>query len=252
MALYAVLSDIHANREALDSVMEHVRNRGVEKILCLGDIVGYNADPDYCVGLLRECGVDSIAGNHDLMAVGKLGFENCWYRVAFTIVVTKRSMREENLRFLKELPTERIYENRFALVHGSLRGPEEYMFSKERVHASLEEMRKRLDSVNICFFGHTHVRKVYEISGGDVRDISLGKELKLCEEKIYFINPGSVDSTRKKGDGNADFLIYDSGSHLVEFISLPYDVEKTVRKSKELGYRMNIYDIAKYMLFHAF
>ncbi len=77
MALYGVLGDIHGNKEALAAVLEALHGRGVEQLLCVGDVVGYNADPDECALLLRAAGALSIAGNHDLIGTGRLGFERC-------------------------------------------------------------------------------------------------------------------------------------------------------------------------------
>ena len=92
MAIYGVLGDIHGNREALESVLAELDARGIDRIACVGDLVGYNADPDSCVQILRDRGALAIAGNHDLIGTGLLGFDRCSNKAMLSLKRTRRSM----------------------------------------------------------------------------------------------------------------------------------------------------------------
>ena len=94
MARYGLLADVHGNYEALEAVLAHLRARGVERYACLGDIVGYNADAERCVALVRGHGMEAVAGNHDLIAIGRLGFERCGRRPAHALRRTREVLRE--------------------------------------------------------------------------------------------------------------------------------------------------------------
>ena len=121
MAIYGVLGDIHGNREALDAVLAALDARGIDRIVCVGDLVGYNADPDDCVRLLRARGAVCIAGNHDLIGTGRLGFERCSNKAMHSLKRTRTSIAPETADFLRSLPSHLLLEPDVLLFHAGVR-----------------------------------------------------------------------------------------------------------------------------------
>ena len=105
MTTYGIISDVHGNLEALAAVLAALDRHGVDRIIALGDLVGYNGESNECVEVIRERGIESIAGNHDLIALGRLGTERCAMRPAFTLRRTRRDLTPNSRRFLGGLPS---------------------------------------------------------------------------------------------------------------------------------------------------
>src|SRR3954463_7217156 len=127
MALYGVLGDIHGNREALEAVLARLDAEGVTRLLCVGDVVGYNADPDSCAALLRERGAIVIAGNHDLIGTGRLGFERCSNKAMHSLKRTRRHLAADTAQYLCTLPSHHTLEDHVVLTHGGVRDVQQYM-----------------------------------------------------------------------------------------------------------------------------
>ncbi|HET9581155.1 MAG TPA: metallophosphoesterase family protein [Usitatibacter sp.] len=127
MAIYGVLGDIHGNREALEAVLARLDAAGISQLLCVGDVVGYNADPDACAAMLRERGAVVIAGNHDLIGTGRLGFERCSNKAMHSLKRTRRSLAPATARWLCELPAHHLLEDAVLLTHGGVRDVQQYM-----------------------------------------------------------------------------------------------------------------------------
>ena len=125
--MWAILSDIHGNLEALRAVLAAFDERGVEKLLCVGDVVGYNADPDECAALLRARETLVIAGNHDLIATGALGFERCSNKARYSLARTRKTLAPDTAAWLWRRPASRLVEDSIALVHGGVRDVQQYM-----------------------------------------------------------------------------------------------------------------------------
>src|SRR5688572_31684671 len=113
MALYGVLGDIHGNREALLAVLACCSRRGVDEVICMGDIVGYNADSDSCAALLRDWRALSVAGNHDLISIGRLGYERCANPVIYSLKRTRRELSLPTIAYLRSLPSPSLSGERF-------------------------------------------------------------------------------------------------------------------------------------------
>jgi len=101
MAIYGILGDIHGNREALEAVLVALDARGIGRIACVGDLVGYNADPDACVDILRSRGAIAIAGNHDLIGAGLLGWDRCSNKAMHSLKRTRRSISPRTAEYLR-------------------------------------------------------------------------------------------------------------------------------------------------------
>src|SRR5438105_5998661 len=127
MAVYGVLGDIHGNVEALRAVLAALDARGVRELLCVGDVVGYNADPDECAALLRTRWARVIAGNHDLIGTRQLGFSRCANNARYALERTRRTLSCETAAWLAALPRRLLIEETIALVHGGVRDVQLYM-----------------------------------------------------------------------------------------------------------------------------
>ncbi len=225
---YAIISDIHSNLEALKSVLQEIDRLGVDRTMCLGDIVGYGANPNECVDIIKERKIESIMGNHDVVACGKrepFDFNPIAKEAALW---TRAALTTENREFLSKLPEMREIDC-FLIVHGAISDPDLYIFS---AYDALSEF-KLMKRWNICFFGHTHVRTYYVFLGGEVRYLS-EYEFKIEPEAKYLINPGSVGQPRDK-DPRSSFLIYDSEESVVRFIRQEYDIGSAKKKIIKSG-----------------
>jgi predicted phosphodiesterase len=239
MARYGVIADVHGNLEALRAVLALLDARAVERVVCLGDIVGFNADPDSVVGLLRERGVECIAGNHDLIGIGRLGFDRCADHVAYAIKRTRRTISPDTAAFLATLPATRLMDDGFALIHGGVDDVEQYVTTPEAVRDNAARLQRRFPGTGVCFFGHTHRQGAFEVHEGEAREVPPRYELPLSLDRLYFVNPGSVDAARKHSDDKfAECAVFDSTARSVEFHRVPYDHETAEAKAVRGGYRM--------------
>ena len=232
MARTGVLGDIHGNREALVAALAALDARRVERFACVGDIVGYNADPDECAALVRERRMLAIAGNHDLIAVRRLGFGRCANNAAYALRRTRRSIAAETAAFLEALPLYREIAPGVVMVHGGVRNVQQYMTSPALIAQNAAWLREDFPDARICFFGHSHEQKIYEVDGEEIR----GDKVILDPKKRYFINPGSVDASRKSRHKFAECAILDGD--LLEFLRVPYDVAASECKAAAFGYRI--------------
>jgi predicted phosphodiesterase len=239
MAVYGVLADIHGNLEALTAALAALDARGVARLLCLGDIVGYNADSDAVAALLRERGAECIAGNHELIAVGRLGTAKCNDVTAHALLRTRRTLAPGTRAFLAQLPASRVLEGRFALVHGGVDDPEQYLRSSAALRDNAARLARRFPGVAVCFFGHTHEPGVFVVERDAVRRVTGVREAELAPGPVYFVNPGSVDAARKRDDRLAEFAVYDSAALRVEFHRAAYDHEAAEAKALAGGYRLS-------------
>lgn len=225
---YAIISDIHSNLEALKRVLEEIDKLGVDRTICLGDIVGYGANPNECVEIIKERKIESIVGNHDVVASGEKEPFNFNPVARGAALWTREMLTVDNREFLHNLPEMREIDG-FLIVHGAISDPDLYVFSARDAFSELKLMTKW----NICFFGHTHVRTYYVLLDGNVRCPS-DYEFKIESEAKYLINPGSVGQPRD-GDPRSSFLIYNSEESVVRFIRQEYDIESAKKKIIKSG-----------------
>ena len=234
MARIGVLGDIHGNREALAAALAALERCGVERLACVGDIVGYNADPDECAEIVRERRMLAIAGNHDLIAVRRLGFGRCANNAAYALRRTRRAIAAETAAYLEALPLYREIERGVMLVHGGVRDVQQYMTTRATIEQNAAWLREDFPGARVCFFGHSHEQKVYEVDA-EAREITADRLL-LDPGKTYFINPGSVDASRKSRHKLAECAILDGD--LIEFVRVPYDAAAAECKAAAFGYRI--------------
>jgi predicted phosphodiesterase len=216
----AVVSDIHSNRQAFEAVLEEIADSDAAEMWCLGDLVGYGADPDVCVELARRHAAVCLAGNHDMAVVGKLPLDEFSRGASLAAKWTREVIAPENFDFLAELRPQAVEES-IGLYHGSPRDPVwEYVLS-----ALLADLCLDSEPHRICLVGHSHValsfvRREGEPATGEPcregaeRDLSSGE---------WMLNPGSVGQPRD-GDPRAAWLLLDLDGYVASYQRTPYDV----------------------------
>ena len=239
MARYGVIADIHGNREALAAALAALDERGAERIVCLGDIVGYNADPDECVALVRKrCSV-TIAGNHELIGIGRMDFKRCSKQAEYALRRTRRTLGKDAAQWLSGLSEHLVLEPGVVLVHGGVRDVQQYMANTSHISENARFLAEDFPGARVCFFGHSHEQRVYEVSGDAVTELPTAGKVALDKDKVYFINPGSVDASRKNRHKLAECAFFDSAFNTVEFFSVRYDAAATEAKAAAFGYRIS-------------
>lgn len=227
----AVLSDIHSNIEAFQAVIRDIEDRS-DRILNLGDLVGYNASPNECINLAKDIGMRSIQGNHDQAACSPILANNFNIYARNAILWTRKNLTEENIQFLCELEGNVRLPCGLA-CHGTPAGSNNYIALPFQARAILKKMKKGTwGNVQVCLFGHTHKRKVWRM---DVRgkvapvEIPLDGMIRLSADEFYLLNPGSVGQPRN-GDPRASYLIFDTENNTVSFRLVNYDITSTIQK----------------------
>ncbi|OGW29054.1 MAG: hypothetical protein A2X56_12040 [Nitrospirae bacterium GWC2_57_13] len=229
---YAIISDIHSNLEALTAVLARIAELKVDAVLCLGDIVGYNASPNECIDIVRREGIACILGNHDTRAAGLKVPTDFNAAAMRAIQWTREQLTEESRQFLRGLPAEQTMYG-FFIFHGKIHDTDHYILSKEDVKEGFALLAKIKGSPTPGFFGHTHLRTAYSLSGKAFA-IEGAKELHLEKKKRYLINPGSVGQPRDR-DPRAAFLVYDREKEVVFFHRTEYDIQACQEKIIRAG-----------------
>ncbi|MBN1460584.1 MAG: metallophosphoesterase family protein [Armatimonadetes bacterium] len=227
--IYGLISDIHGNLEALEVVLGELTD--ADGFLCLGDIVGYGADPGPCLTRIRELpNLICVAGNHDLAAVGSydLSWFNPFARAA--IEWTAAKLTDEHASYLRSLPSTAHVDSAL-LVHGSLPNEMDYITSPAEARLCFDAMPG-----DLAFVGHTHVAEYYETRRRSrfPQQVSLwsGGEIRIQDRTRYIINPGAIGQPR---DGNpaASFGVWDVESGAIAVRRVSYDVEAAQAKMRE-------------------
>jgi predicted phosphodiesterase len=245
---FAVISDLHANLEALTSVLRAIDRMPVDRIVCLGDIVGYHANPNECIVLLEAARAICIAGNHDRAAIGRKDTARFGSKARSAIAWTKTVLSDRSREFLSKLPLSRQVSTddddasaagleTFFCVHAALH-PEPnddiHLSSDEKIACSLELLAQGRFGARLCFFGHTHRAIIHAHTGQDWHSMTPDACNLDAERYHYLVNPGSVGQPRDS-DGRAAFLIFDSKSGALEFHRTPYDERACMAKVERHG-----------------
>ncbi len=216
----AVVSDIHGNRQAFEAVLEEIAASSCEELWCLGDLVGYGADPDACVELTRSHAAICLAGNHDLVVCEALPLEEFSRGAAVAAQWTQRTIAPETREYLERLEPSQLDEE-VGLYHASPRDPVwEYVLSPLQAEMCLDVQEHR-----VCLIGHSHValafwRAAGELTTGQTRDAD--EELDISEGE-WLINPGSVGQPRD-GDPRAAWLELDLDARRAIYRRTEYDI----------------------------
>lgn len=225
---YAVIGDIHGNWEALSAVLDDAAKRGVAGYVCVGDLVGYNADPAACIRKIQELGCPTVRGNHDHYCAYDESLEDFNPMAANSADWTRQQLTPDELAFLHNLKMSRLVEG-FTLVHSTLDMPEKWGYVFDPLEA---DSNFNYQTTSVCFHGHTHIPVIFE-KQGTTRRLSV-KTIKIALGCKYFINVGSVGQPRD-GDPRSSYAVYDLDAREVELIRVPYDVAVTQEKIRRAG-----------------
>lgn len=227
----AIVSDVHGNLPAFQAVIEDVASQGVDETWCLGDLVGYGAQPDECVALASEACQLCLAGNHDLVVIDELPIAEFSAAAAAAAEWTRANIAEESVEFLRglePLDTARAV----GLYHASPRDPVwEYVLSSWQAEECIDQMDARVGAV-----GHSHVALFFSLEdSGHVRGAQApgGTERDLSEGR-WLINPGGVGQPRD-GDPRAAWLLLDTGHWTAAWRRVEYPIEQAARAIEEAG-----------------
>ena len=232
---YLILSDLHANWDALEAVLQQAEGH-YDRVICCGDVVGYGADPDAVTEWVRQNVTAIVRGNHDKACAGLEDLE--WFNpVARAAAIwTQTVTQPRNIEYLRQLVRGPEQVNGFQILHGSPLDEDEYVISElDAAHAA-----PYLDA-SVNFFGHTHVQGGFLCHRNGVKRLrklvclgEAGDPLELDQDCNYLINPGAVGQPRD-GDPRAAYAIYDVANKMVNFYRAVYNVVSAQRKFVEAG-----------------
>jgi predicted phosphodiesterase len=224
----AILSDLHANLEATEAVLADARERDCTDYICLGDVVGYNANPRECLAIVQKIECPVVKGNHDEQASLEESSRDFNALAEMAINWTREQLTEPDKKWLRDLSLSQKVSD-FTIVHATLDSPAQwgYVFNTLDAAASFPHQ-----DTTVCFFGHTHV------AGAFVRDDSVKRvkvdELTIEPAKKYLINTGSVGQPRD-GDWRAAYCIYHVDKNVVEQRRVKYDLATAQDKIIKAG-----------------
>lgn len=229
---YGVFSDVHGNLEALDAVLHALRQESAERIWCLGDLVGYGANPNECVDRIREAADAVVLGNHDAACIGAESSEGFNPHARAAVEWTGRQLSEANRAWIRGLPlTESIEDN--LLVHASPFEPERWHYIHARTRPPDVERGFAATTARCAFVGHSHQQLVLVKRGAEFYRF-LGTQLQLEEGHRYLVNVGSAGQPRD-GDARAAYVLYDTVKETITLARVAYDVATAQRKIRDAG-----------------
>ncbi len=229
MSSIAVISDVHANLEALEAVLRDVESRGVEQIFFTGDAVGYGPDPCPCLDLIERCCTEKVAGNHDWAVIGHTPLEYFNENARIALEWTMYQLSEREMELLRGFKLQMVLkDNGLMLVHASPRFPDswEYILSLQDAWRAFHHFDEQF-----CFIGHSHVPFIIELTGeGEIPEPR--SKVSITGDSRYIVNSGSVGQPRDR-DPRAAYALWEEDG--VEIIRVVYDFRETQKKMAEAG-----------------
>jgi predicted phosphodiesterase len=231
---FAIIADIHANLEALNVVLADTKEQKCTHYACVGDVVGYGANPRECLEIVRTMGMPCVKGNHDEYCSSEEQLDGFNPHAAEAVNWTRLQLNKDERQWLRDLKYFRMVTS-FSMVHATLDGPQRwgYVFDKLQAAASFP-----YQNTAVCFFGHTHVPVAF------VRDTGTGGQMvvrggtyskfKVDQGKKYFVNVGSVGQPRDNIP-KAAYVVYDMDEGTIELRRLDYDIAGAQKKILDAG-----------------
>jgi diadenosine tetraphosphatase ApaH/serine/threonine PP2A family protein phosphatase len=226
---FAIFSDVHSNLEALEAVLRDAEEHKCTHFVCLGDVVGYNANPHECVARIRELGCPVVKGNHDEQASLTEPSHNFNELAEQAINWTREHLDDADKEWLRDLRFQRQVRD-FTIVHATLDAPEHWVYVVNVLDAAASFTYQH---TAVCFFGHTHVPMAFIREEKRVRRERI-EQLQIDMTKKYFINTGGVGQPRD-GDWRAAYCIYHVEKNVVEQRRVEYDLKTAQQKIVEAG-----------------
>jgi diadenosine tetraphosphatase ApaH/serine/threonine PP2A family protein phosphatase len=231
----AIISDIHSNIEALTEVLKVLDRSRVDRVVCLGDVVGYGASPNPCCDLVRTNAEVTLLGNHDAAVSGRMDYSFYYDAARHALDWSAEVVSDQNHAWLRSLPfTYRIGEVGFS--HGSPIEPRayEYIFALEQAR---ELTPYTSDLPEVTFIGHSHLCKAFALGNGEVSDVVSAK-FGVKKGYKYIISVGSVGQPRDY-DNRACFVVYDTASRTVEYLRVEYDIQASAQRIFDADLALN-------------
>ena len=227
---WAIISDIHANLQALEAVLRKADSVGWDRMICLGDIVGYGAEPDECVELVSARCEATVMGNHDAAVLGTADTSHFSIPAREAVEWTAGRLSADNRRYLRDLPYSMEFDS-FEIVHSTPEDPPawHYLLSEFDAAALYDSF-----GADLLFYGHTHRACVFQRSGGGEVNRLEPQGFAPAAGNRYIINAGSVGQPRD-GDPRASFVLLDTQGRWVEFYREQYDIELAQRRIVDAG-----------------
>jgi len=225
---YAIFGDIHANLEALETVLYDASERGCTDYVCIGDIVGYNANPVECLNRVRDMNCPVVKGNHDEEAILDTSLEGLNPLAKRAMEWTRAQLNEKDRKWLGDLKLVRQVKD-FTIVHATLDTPGGWHYVQNKFDAGVSFSYQ---FTQLCFYGHTHTPIIYRKR--DRVEALDGTEVTLQDGDKYFINTGSVGQPRD-GDWRSSYAVYDVASKNIQIHRLEYDIQTAQRKIIDAG-----------------
>jgi len=225
---FAIIADIHANLEAFQVVQADIEQQKCTHVACLGDVVGYNANPKECLDIVREKGWPVVKGNHDEYCSSDDPLDGFNPAAAEAVNWTRKQLTVEDRQWLRDLKYQRMVTS-FTIVHATLDAPQRwgYVFDKLAAAASFT-----YQNTAVCFFGHTHVPVAF-MRDSVVRGGTYSK-FKVEPNKKYFVNVGAVGQPRDNNP-KAGYVVYDVDEGTIELRRLAYDIPAVQKKILAAG-----------------
>ena len=228
---YGIISDIHGNLSALEVALRVLGKNKIDKLVCLGDVVGYGPQPNECVKLTYDNADIVIAGNHDYAALGKTTDSNFNLFAKAALDWTRKTLTDDSIQLLLETELKQS-ENNILFVHATPRNPEYWNYIPSLTEASSAFLTF---NEQICFVGHSHVPVAFFLDSILMKiQILLKTKFEISPKKRYIINVGSVGQPRDS-DTRAAFGIYDSVSKKYKLVRKRYGISDTQSKMREAG-----------------
>jgi diadenosine tetraphosphatase ApaH/serine/threonine PP2A family protein phosphatase len=226
----AIITDIHSNLEALQAVIKDIKKRRIKRIFCLGDLVGYGANPDECVEICMKEAKIKVAGNHDWATLGKTDVSLFNPVAAEAIRWTQKNISAKNLNRLNKLKISEIIDN-ILLVHASAHKPEQwsYLFS-------LDDFKRQFEffETQVCFVGHSHIPSAVFQDANGYTDFLRDNPFPIIDSRRYIVNAGSVGQPRDL-DPRSSYAIYDGNKKSIEIVRLDYNIPLAQQKILDAG-----------------
>lgn len=241
MLTCGVFSDVRGNIVALHAVLSFLMERGVDRLVCLGNLVGQCAYPNECVSLLESLSIAGVVGNHDLIALGRRGFEGCDLDEELALRRTRQRLTARSRAYLASLPRTLALGDGIVMIHGGFREIVEDSSVPPSLAANRAVLAARQPGARICLFGNTHAPTLIEVDDGFVRPRDVGPRIDLpAGERTFFLDPGAVDASLTPLPRLARCAVLDAGRDRVEFHALPYDDDRVERWAHREGFRSTL------------
>jgi diadenosine tetraphosphatase ApaH/serine/threonine PP2A family protein phosphatase len=232
---YGIFSDVHGNLEALTAVVEGYKDEGIERFVCLGDLVGYGANPNEIVDIVRDYASVCLLGNHDAAVGGRMDYSFYYDAARHALDWCAQQVTPRNMEFLRSLPyTHR--EGDIEFCHGSPAVPQEfeYIFTREKARELLPIWDRM---ARVTFIGHSHLTRSFALGHGEVFDV-VAPEFTLRKDHKYIITVGSVGQPRDY-DNRACCAIFDTDTLRFRYKRVEYDIESAKQKIIDAGLAYN-------------